>query len=79
MTGLRKMMTYLCVIFVAVVLAAIGILVTILATCGRRPQCPTCGSAQIDEYPLERWCVCRSCGNRFDEMKRFGSHGGSDL
>ena len=71
-------MTYICVILGAVVLAVIGILVTILATCGRRLQCPGCGSTQIDEYPLERWCVCRSCGKRYDEMKRFGN-GGSEL
>jgi hypothetical protein len=52
---------------------AVGIL---LLVC-RPPQCPQCGSHNVEEYPAHG--VCRLCGRQFNWEHRFGSHGGQDL
>ena len=61
-----------------------GLLVALVVASGaavvmlcRPARCPGCESLHIDEYPAH--CVCRVCGERWEEPKRFGSHGGSDL
>jgi len=49
----------------------------IIVSFRRLPHCPECGSHNIDEYPSHG--ICRLCGKRWEEPRRFGSHGGSDL
>ena len=43
----------------------------------RPPRCPDCNSPDVDEYPAHR--ICCICGKRWEEPRRFGSYGGSDL
>ena len=69
-------MNYACLIFGAIVLALIAAIATTVAMLCQSPQCPGCESRDIEEYPAH--CICRICGERWEEPKRFGRHGGSD-
>jgi hypothetical protein len=70
-------MNYLCALIGLSVLVCCGLIVAALRWLARPPVCPACGSKQVDEY--ETHCICRTCGERWDLVKHFGSHGGSDL
>jgi len=75
--GLSQMMNYLCAIIGAALLACIAIAATAIALLCRPPACPVCKSREVDEHPWH--CICRTCGQHWEEPKRFGNHGGSDL
>jgi len=70
-------MNYLCVIIGAALLALIATLATTIVLLCRPPKCPACKSPNVDEYPWH--CICRTCGKQWEEPKRFGTYGGSDL
>jgi hypothetical protein len=70
-------MNYLCVIIGAALLASIAAAATAMVVLCRPPVCPVCKNREIDEHPSH--CICRFCGSRWEEPKRFGTYGGSDI
>ena len=70
-------MNWVCLTLGAIFLALIAATATAIAILCRPPQCPLCKSPDVDEFPCH--CICRICGSRWEEPKRFGSHGGCDL
>ena len=70
-------MSYLYIIIGALVLTVIGSIATAMALLCRPPICPGCKSPHVDEFPCHY--ICRLCGQRWEEPRRFGTYGGSDL
>ena len=68
-------MNYLCVFIGAALLAFVASVATAIAFLCRPPVCPACKSLKVDEFPCH--CLCRICGERWEEPRRFGSHGDS--
>jgi len=70
-------MNYLCALIGFSVLVCCGAIFATLRWLAQPQVCPACGSKKVDEY--ETHYICRTCGERWDSVKHFGSHGGSDL